>query len=645
MDKEFLNLIEEYKTNFDLIDKIRIYILNHLYTLNDITDYISLFGNTAMKIGDKVGYALSKGMMFWAYHGSDIELAHKYNKESLELYHQIDDYTNKIGYLSILNNEFIYNNYSGILHESYRIMSEAMRIAEDNQNINYYFVYSINGIYLLLDLGLYDKALEILKKLEANNVYLSDSDKAIMKILFAKINWGLKNKELCLHAVLELNEYNQEKHIIDDYIVDAYMIEVLLVNENISESGKYALSLLDKINDKLNVTDSLDLVEAYLALARYYKAAGKSEEAFKYYKLIYPHYNNLLGTKLNALNECLGVFKIYDKKLYYEALEAKEGLLDEINKTLVIVTKQDKKIYDEFSDFRYKFLFQKMQELTDFIKDINNLENTKGIDKIIKVKLKEILGGSFVNLAIAKDAYTYKGLRIANTNDLRIFSSEELPQSLKKDCDSLACLKLNEINSAVYLYIFVGLPSMGNLEKKEIIYLLSIIKEVLSPVLLQLERYNEAVAKYRHDQLTKVYNRYGLDFIIKEQLNKNNMLYLLMIDIDNFKHINDTYGHDMGDEILVKIAQCLRECLGEQNVARIGGEEFIGLLPINEEKIKDKLDMLLNKVRVIKLNDEAVSISIGVANLDSIDKLDLAKKEADKKLYLAKNTGKDKYIL
>ena len=186
---------------------------------------------------------------------------------------------------------------------------------------------------------------------------------------------------------------------------------------------------------------------------------------------------------------------------------------------------------------------------------------------------------------------------------------------------------------------------MGNLEKKEIIYLLSIIKEVLSPVLLQLERYNEAVAKYLHDQLTNVYNRYGLDFIIKEQLNKNNMLYLLMIDIDNFKHINDTYGHDMGDEILVKVAQCLRECLGEQNVARIGGEEFIGLLPINEEKIKDKLDMLLNKVRVIKLNDEAVSISIGVANLDSIDKLDLAKKEADKKLYLAKNTGKDKYIL
>lgn len=645
MDKEFLNLIEEYKTNFDLIDKIRIYLLNHLYTLDDIADYISLFGDTANQIGDKVGYALSRGMLFWKYHGNDIELAHKYNKESLELYHQIDDYANKTGYLSILNNEFIYNNYSGILHESYRIMSEAMRIAEDNQNINFYFVYSINGIYLLLDLGLYDKALEILNKLEANNIYLSDSDKAIMKVLFAKINWELNNKEICMKAVLELNEYNQEKHVIDDYIVDAYMIEVLLVNENINELDKYALSLLDKINDKLNVTDSLDLVEAYLALARYYKAVGNLEEAFKYYKRIYPHYNNLLGTKLNALNECLDLFKLYDKKLYYEALEAKEILLDEINKTLVIVTKQDKKIYDEFSDFRYKFLFQKMQQLTDFIKEINSLENTKDIDNIIKVKLKGILGGTFVNLVIAKEAYTYKGLKLADTNDLRIFSSKELSQDLRNECDSLACLRINEINSAVYLYIFVGLPLMGNLGKKEIIYLLSIIKEVLSPIMLQRERYNEAAANYRHDPLTKVYNRYGLDYIINEQLNKNKMLYLLMIDIDNFKQVNDTYGHDMGDKILVKIANCLKNELGEQNVARIGGEEFIGLLPIDDENIRSRLDNLLKRIRIIKLNDEIITISIGVSRLDSLDKFTYAKKEADRKLYIAKNEGKDKYIL
>lgn len=645
MNGEFLNLIEQYKTNKDLIDKIRIYILNHIYTTDNITDYITLFSDTAKLIGDDVGYALSRGMFFWVYHGHDIELAHKYNQESLALYHKINDYSNKIGYLSILNNEFIYNNYTGTLHESYKIMCSAMQIAEENKNINYYFVYSINGIYLLLDLGLYDKALEILNKLEANNLYLSDSDKAIMKILHAKINWQLHNKDICLKAVKELKEYNETRHVLDDYIINAYMIEVLLVNDNLKEARLYVNDLICQIKDKDTLSDGIDLVEAYLALGRYYLALNNIKEAFKYYKLIYPNYNNLLGTKLNALNEALSVFLSCDKSLYYEALESKEKLLDEINQTLVIVTKQDKKIYDEFSDFRYKFLFQKMQQLTAFIKDINNLEDTNDLDKLIKDNLGQILGASFVCLEIAGKNFKYKGLNLNQVDDLKIFNSNELKEDLKDSCDSLACIKINEINANVYLYILIGLKAMGSLEQKEILYMLSLVKEVLSPVLLQLERYNEAVSNYRHDQLTHVYNRYGLDYIIKEQFNHTNLVYLLMIDIDNFKHINDTYGHDAGDDILIKVASSLSNCLGNKNVARIGGEEFIGFIPSYDKDIKEKLDTLLDSVRGIKLQNETISISIGVSKILSPNDFKEAKVEADKKLYVAKNSGKNKYVL
>lgn len=645
MNEEFLNIIEQYKVNKDLIDKIRIYILNHLYMTDDITQYVTLFSDTAKLIGDDVGYALSRGMLFWVYHGRDIELAHKYNQESLALYHKINDYSNKIGYLSILNNEFIYNNYTGTLHESYKVMCEAMQIAEENKNINYYFVYSINGIYLLLDLGLYDKALEIINKLEANNLYLSDSDKAIMKTLHIKINWYMRNKDICLKVVKELKEYNEAKHVLDDYIINAYMIEVLLINNNEEEAAQYVNDLICQIKDKSTLSDGIDLGEAYLALGRYYLAINNTKDAFKYYKLIYPSYNNLLGTKLNALNEALGVFFSYDKTLYYEALEAKEKLLDEINQTLVVVTKQDKKIYDEFSDFRYKFLFQKMQQLTAFIKDINNLEDSNALEKLIKDNLSQILGASFVELEIADENFKYKGLNLKQIDDLKIFNLNELKENLKGSCDSLACIKINETNLDGYLYILIGLKAMDALEQKEILYMLSLVKEVLSPVLLQFERYNEAMSNYRHDQLTHVYNRYGLDYIIKEQFNHANMLYLLMIDIDNFKHINDTYGHEAGDEILVKIASTLSNCLGNKNVARIGGEEFIGLIPSNNKDIKDKLDDIMNNVRSIKFQKETISISIGVSKMLSPNDFKEAKLEADRKLYVAKNSGKNKYIL
>ena len=161
--------------------------------------------------------------------------------------------------------------------------------------------------------------------------------------------------------------------------------------------------------------------------------------------------------------------------------------------------------------------------------------------------------------------------------------------------------------------------------------MLSLVKEVLSPVLLQFERYNEAMSNYRHDQLTHVYNRYGLDYIIKEQFNHANMLYLLMIDIDNFKHINDTYGHEAGDDILIKVAGALNNRLGNKNVARIGGEEFIGLIPSNNKDIKDKLDDIMNNVRSIKIQNEIISISVGVSKMLSPNDFKEAKLEADRK--------------
>jgi len=306
--------------------------------------------------------------------------------------------------------------------------------------------------------------------------------------------------------------------------------------------------------------------------------------------------------------------------------------------------KKDKKIYDEFSDFRYKFLFQKMQQLTAFIKDINNLEDSNALEKLIKDNLCQILGASFVELEIADENFEYKGLHLKQIDDLKIFNLNELKENLKGSCDSLACIKINETNLDVYLYILIGLKAMDALEQKEILYMLSLVKEVLSPVLLQFERYNEAMSNYRHDQLTHVYNRYGLDYIIKEQFNHANMLYLLMIDIDNFKHINDTYGHEAGDEILVKIASTLSNCLGNKNVARIGGEEFIGLIPSNNKDIKDKLDDIMNNVRSIKFQKETISISIGVSKMLSPNDFKEAKLEADRKLYVAKNSGKNKYV-
>lgn len=644
MNSDYLELIEDYKNDHNLNDSIRIYVLSHLYSELDIISYIELFEKTSKEIGDEVGYALSQAMYFWVYHGSDMKLAHEYNQKALELYHNIEDYQNKTGYLSVLNNEIIYNNYFGILHKSYSLVNEGMSIAEVNKNINYYFAFSVNCLYLLLDICLFDKAYEILKKLVSNDILLIPSKVAIMKSLKVKVNYNLGNYQECLKEAESLKEYNEETNILEDYLVNAHLIEAYL-NIDLTKAEDYVSILLEEINSNEGIKDKIDINEAYVALARYYNAIGDKDNAFKWYKEVYLKYKNLLGCKLNALNEALDLFKQKDKDLYLKALEDKEKHLEEINKTLIVVANQDKKIYDAFADFRYKFLYQKMEQLASFIKELNNIENTNNVNDLISSSLKGILNANFVEVCIDEEDFIYHGVDLSSIDGYKIFENDVLPSEIKKDCNSLTCIKVHDNNSHTYLYIIIGLPAMGYQEKKENDHMLSLIKEVLTPVLLQIERYNKALDNYSHDQLTSLYNRYGLRHIVQEDFKKSTSLYLLMIDIDDFKKINDAYGHDEGDYVLKKVAETLCFCLGKENVARIGGEEFIGLVNSSLESLPHILDSLMSHIRKIKVENQQVTISLGASLMNQPSDFKEAKLDADKKLYIAKQSGKNKYVI
>jgi len=127
-------------------------------------------------------------------------------------------------------------------------------------------------------------------------------------------------------------------------------------------------------------------------------------------------------------------------------------------------------------------------------------------------------------------------------------------------------------------------------------------------------------------------------------------LSFLMIDIDHFKSVNDTYGHQAGDVALVETSKIIRNCLRETDVlGRIGGEEFAVLLPeTGIEQTTELTERLLEKVRAAKIeieDDRIISLttSIGVATVPPllID-VDTVMKEADKALYKAKSEGRDR---
>lgn len=153
------------------------------------------------------------------------------------------------------------------------------------------------------------------------------------------------------------------------------------------------------------------------------------------------------------------------------------------------------------------------------------------------------------------------------------------------------------------------------------------------------------------DPLTKAYNRHALQKNFTELLSKDRFsheMFILMIDIDNFKSINDKYGHIAGDKVLIFVSKLLKKTLRDgDKLYRFGGEEFVILLNrTNLEGATLVGSRLLNLTRQNKplyQNEQiGVTLSIGLTPVRDDDTLDTLIHRSDVALYRAKKSGKDR---
>ena len=150
------------------------------------------------------------------------------------------------------------------------------------------------------------------------------------------------------------------------------------------------------------------------------------------------------------------------------------------------------------------------------------------------------------------------------------------------------------------------------------------------------------------DALTGLYNRHKfLELYVssyKSMVQRHNDMSIIMLDIDNFKKVNDSYGHNIGDKVIVQIAHALLKNLRNIDiVCRWGGEEFIALLPTASLKNAQELAQKIRE-HIVELNIEVVgnvSASFGVAEVREGEDMNDVIARADKALYLAKNSGKN----
>ncbi|WP_051275439.1 GGDEF domain-containing protein [Aestuariibacter salexigens] len=153
------------------------------------------------------------------------------------------------------------------------------------------------------------------------------------------------------------------------------------------------------------------------------------------------------------------------------------------------------------------------------------------------------------------------------------------------------------------------------------------------------------------DPLTELYNRRGMTQIMNADIDANKSVNVIAIDIDHFKKVNDTYGHEGGDVVLTEFARLVRSLARSTDVCcRLGGEEFLLFASDSSvshcEKLAERIRSCTEQSSIQYDNyNISITASFGVAGLQTGESLESLIKRADEALYIAKQQGRNKVIV
>ncbi len=177
-------------------------------------------------------------------------------------------------------------------------------------------------------------------------------------------------------------------------------------------------------------------------------------------------------------------------------------------------------------------------------------------------------------------------------------------------------------------------------------YELQLLAKSYNEVYLENEE-RERLMKHQaeHDPMTGVLNRRAFDQILKLMEKDKREFALILVDVDTFKSVNDTYGHAVGDIILQRVARLLKEGFRViDHVCRIGGDEFaVIMMDVTEDlgyTIEDKIQVINKQLEIQEENIPAVSLSVGVAFTDRKNPGESLFEDADSALYYIKEHGR-----
>lgn len=174
----------------------------------------------------------------------------------------------------------------------------------------------------------------------------------------------------------------------------------------------------------------------------------------------------------------------------------------------------------------------------------------------------------------------------------------------------------------------------------------------IGSMILLVHKYDNLKIEVSKDPLTRIFNRQHFMILLEKEIARarrnSSKLAMVLFDIDDFKLINDNYGHYAGDQTLIALTQSIARMIRPyDSFGRLGGEEFAIILPeIQEQEAIDLCERIREKIQQARLNKKiAITLSIGVAMLEDLDDHHILYQKSDDAMYRAKDNGKNQVIL
>jgi len=445
-----------------------------------------------------------------------------------------------------------------------------------------------------------------------------------------------------------------QKMLISYKINSVYELALFLIHnlnrENIDKEKQFNQELLTYTKRVLQVIDMFPTKAKFIAS--------------KHLDFLKPYLNSEEITKLR--NEWLDFMTTYDDsflKKQKQKCNIKEIDFQEIIKELAKCFEKDDPDFSELVDSiifaltpSYAgFMDDEIAILKKHLKDEPSLITSKNFASELKTltkkrikKDKEELRRKFVDIDKITEVLSRKIINLLKSSnnsskEIKLISKELAEINTKDSFDSVR-EKLITITMSLDKEINKFTDDIKN-ENQEII--------LLKKRVALLEAKLEAVKKEaKTDDLTKMLNKKALNDELRKQeqfFKRHNRTYsILFFDIDHFKNVNDTYGHDAGDVILKSIGLLLNRYSREIDIlGRFGGEEFIIIAPETDKNggylFAEKVRQIIQKTKFMyKKTRIDITISVGVAERREAESMEATLKLADERLYKAKKNGRNR---